>query len=148
MGRMTDATSTATSTSTSAPAPTVWPTLRYRDAVAAIGFLTEAFGFEEVLVVPGERDGEVAHAELRWPEGGGVMLGTADRPESVFSQGPTGVFGLYVVTDRPDELHARAVAAGAAVVRGLEDHDYGSREFAVRDLEGNLWSFGTYRGSA
>jgi len=26
------------------------------------------------------------------------------------------------------------------------DTDYGSREFAVRDLEGNLWSLGTYRG--
>ncbi len=35
-------------------------------------------------------------------------------------------------------------ALGAEVVRPLEDQDYGSRDFSVRDLEGNLWSFGTY----
>ena len=31
-----------------------------------------------------------------------------------------------------------------AVVRELSDTDYGSREFSVRDPEGNVWSFGTY----
>jgi uncharacterized glyoxalase superfamily protein PhnB len=36
------------------------------------------------------------------------------------------------------------VAAGARVVRELEDMPYGSREYSVRDPEGNLWSFGTY----
>jgi uncharacterized glyoxalase superfamily protein PhnB len=51
-----------------------------------------------------------------------------------------------VVTDEPDALHDRAVAAGAEVVAPLHDTDYGSRDFAVRDPEGNLWSFGTYRG--
>jgi uncharacterized glyoxalase superfamily protein PhnB len=30
-------------------------------------------------------------------------------------------------------------------VHGLVDTDYGSRDFSVRDPEGNLWSFGTYR---
>ena len=52
-----------------------------------------------------------------------------------------------MVTDRPDELFARASAAGAQVVRGLKDEEYGSRGFTVRDLEGNLFSFGTYRGT-
>lgn len=127
--------------------PTVWPSLRYADAPKAIAWLVEAFGFHEALVVPGAREGEVMHAELRWPEGGGVMLGSAGRPESEFSQGPTGVYGLYVVTDHPDELFERATAAGAEVVRPITEQDYGSREFSVRDLEGNLWSFGTYRGS-
>ena len=35
---------------------TVIPTLRYRDAPAAIGFLCEAFGFDRHLVVPGENN--------------------------------------------------------------------------------------------
>ena len=26
----------------------------------------------------------------------------------------------------------------------LTDTDYGSRDFSVRDPEGNVWSFGTY----
>jgi uncharacterized glyoxalase superfamily protein PhnB len=50
------------------------------------------------------------------------------------------------VTDDPDGLFARATAAGAEVLAGLHDTDYGSRDFAVRDPEGNRWSFGTYRG--
>lgn len=54
---------------------------------------------------------------------------------------------LYVVTDQPDALFERATAAGAEVVRGLKDEDYGSRGFTVRDPEGNHWSFGTYRGA-
>jgi uncharacterized glyoxalase superfamily protein PhnB len=28
----------------------------------------------------------------------------------------------------------------------MEDADYGSTGFTMRDPEGNLWSFGTYRG--
>jgi uncharacterized glyoxalase superfamily protein PhnB len=52
-------------------AVTLWPALRYTDAPAAIRFLTAAFGFTEALVVPGEADGAIAHAELGWPPGGG-----------------------------------------------------------------------------
>jgi uncharacterized glyoxalase superfamily protein PhnB len=97
-------------------------------------------------VVPGQTDDIVEHAELRWPEGGGVMLGTADRADSAFSRHP-GTAGVDVVTDRPDDLFVRANAAGAELVRELRDEDYGSRGFTVRDPEGNLWSFGTYRGT-
>jgi uncharacterized glyoxalase superfamily protein PhnB len=53
---------------------------------------------------------------------------------------------VYVVCEVPDGLFQQAVAAGAEVVRGLRDEDYGSRGFSVRDPEGNLWSFGTYTG--
>ena len=51
---------------------------------------------------------------------------------------------LYIAVSDPDAAHARATQAGAEVVRELTDTDYGSREFTVRDPEGNLWSFGTY----
>jgi uncharacterized glyoxalase superfamily protein PhnB len=50
----------------------------------------------------------------------------------------------YVVVDDPDGLFERASAAGAEIVQKLIDTDYGSRDFSVRDPEGNLWSFGTY----
>jgi uncharacterized glyoxalase superfamily protein PhnB len=128
-------------------APTVWPALRYTDARAAIRFLVEVLGFEERLVVPGEGDRDVAHAELRWPLGGGVMLGSTSHVEGVHQQMRPGVAWCYVVTDEPDALFARAAAAGAEVVQGLKDEDYGSRGFTVRDPEGNSWSFGTYRGA-
>ncbi|MDQ3053845.1 MAG: glyoxalase, partial [Actinomycetota bacterium] len=43
-------------------------------------------------------------------------------------------------------VYERAVAGGAEVAREMEEADYGSRGFTVRDPEGNLFSFGTYRG--
>jgi uncharacterized glyoxalase superfamily protein PhnB len=132
----------------SVPPKTVWPGLVYDDAHAAIRFLGEAFGFEQRLLVPGTEEGHVAHAELIWREGGGVMLGSANRLDSIVSQRPSGFAATYVVTDEPDALYERAMAAGAELVHGLRDEEYGSRGFSVRDPEGNIWSFGTYRGAA
>jgi uncharacterized glyoxalase superfamily protein PhnB len=127
------------------PPPQVWPTLRARDARALIRFLTDAFGFEETVVY-GDGD-RVEHAQLSWPPGGGVMLGSVrESPDDPWPV-PPGSFGAYVVTDDPDGLFERATSAGAQVIAGLHDTDYGSRDFAVRDPEGNLWSFGTYRGA-
>ena len=124
-----------------APAPTVWPTFRARDAHGLIRFLVDAFGFEQAVVY-GEGDA-VQHAELRWPEGGGVMLGSA-RDDGLVAV--PGASSMYVVTADPDAVHARAVAAGADVTLAPYDTDYGSRDFAVRDPEGNHWSFGSYPG--
>jgi uncharacterized glyoxalase superfamily protein PhnB len=127
------------------PPPQVWPTVRARDARALIKFLVDAFGFEETVVY-GEGD-IVHHAQLSWPPGGGIMLGSAREgsPEDQWPIQP-GSLGAYVVTDDPDGLFGRALAAGAEVISELHETDYGSRDFAVRDPEGNRWSFGTYRG--
>ena len=127
------------------PPPQVWPTLRARDARALIRFLVDAFGFEETVVY-GDGD-HVDHAQLSWPPGGGVMLGST-RPEAAEDAWPLppGSFGAYVVTDYPDAVYARARAAGADIIAELHETDYGSRDFAARDPEGNRWSFGTYRG--
>ncbi|MDC2954048.1 VOC family protein [Streptomyces gilvifuscus] len=127
------------------PAPQVWPTLRARDARALIRFLVDAFGFEETVVYG---DGEmVEHAQVSWPEGGGVMLGSVREGKDT-GDGPTppGHFSAYVVTADPDAVHARAKAAGADIITDLHVTDYGSRDFAARDPEGNRWYFGTYRG--
>ena len=52
---------------------TIIPTLRYRDAAAAIEWLCLAFGFERHLVVPGD-GGTIAHAQLTFGRGM-IMLG-------------------------------------------------------------------------
>ena len=127
-----------------APPPQVWPTLRARDGRGLIAFLVAAFGFE-ATVVYGDGD-DVEHAQLSWPLGGGVMLGSARASDGDPWPLQPGSFGAYVVTDDPDGLHDRAVAAGAEILAGLHETDYGSRDFTVRDPEGNRWSFGTYRG--
>ena len=126
----------------------VWPVLSYRDARAGIGFLTAAFGFEEQAVYAHDDTSLIEHAELGWPLGGGVMLGSAGKDDSPFGRRRPGNDSVYLVCDDPDDLFARATAAGAEVVRGPRDEDYGSRGFTVRDPEGNLWSFGTYRPTA
>ncbi|HWB71660.1 MAG TPA: VOC family protein [Egibacteraceae bacterium] len=125
----------------------VWPVLTFRDAPAVIEFLENAFGFERTAVYVRDDDPTVVeHAEMRWPLGGGVMFGTAGKDDSPFGQRTPGNDSVYVVCTDPDKLFERAVGAGATVVRGLTDEDYGSRGFSVRDPEGNLWSFGTYSG--
>lgn len=126
------------------PRPTVWPAFRSHDAHALIRFLVDAFGFEEIAV-HGEGD-RVDHAQLSWPEGGGVMLGSVrDDADDTWPAVP-GTAACYVVTADPAAVHSRAVAAGATVIRELSTTDYGSKEFAARDPEGNQWSFGTYAG--
>lgn len=131
----------------------VWPGLQYRDAPAAIRWLTETFGFVEAIVVPGEKPDHVVHAELRWPgsgehaDRGTVMLHSADRESEFAAYNPPGTNSVYVVCTMPDDLFERARAADARVVRELRDEDHGSRGFTIADPEGNAWSFGTYAGS-
>lgn len=130
------------STMDATPAPTVWPTLQAHDCPALIDFLMDAFGFiKTAAYADGDR---VAHAQLDWPEGGGIMLGSYKR-DGEWSREP-GTFGAYVVTDRVDEICARAKAAGARILREPVDQDYGNHEFMAADPEGNMWSFGNYRG--
>ncbi|MGA4842410.1 VOC family protein [Streptomyces sp. G45] len=124
-------------------APDVWPSLQAHDAPALIDFLVSTVGFLRTAVH--EDGGRVAHAQLDWPEGGGIMLGDHDPASSAYCLDP-GTFGAYVVTDRVDDLYRRVTAAGAKVLRPLADQPYGSREFTIADPEGNKWSFGTYRG--
>jgi len=114
--------------------PTVFPTMSYRDADAAIEFLQSAFGAEPHAVYRGD-DGRVRHAELRLGNGM-VMLGPADA-----AQGG----GVYVVVADTDAHCARAREAGAEIVREPNDTDYGSREYGARDPEGLAWHFGTYQ---
>lgn len=128
--------------SSDAPPPQVWPTLRAADAHGLIRFLVDVLGFRETAVYA--EGGLVMHAELAWPLGGGVMLGSA-REDDAFALQP-GSFGAYVVTDDPESVYRRAVDAGAEIARELHTTDYGSRDFTVRDPEGNWWAFGTYRG--
>ena len=76
------------------------------------------------------------------------MMGSADaksEPDE-FTALADRTQSIYLVHNDPDSLIGRVIGAGAVVVRGLKDEDYGSRGFTVKDHEGNLWSVGTYRG--
>ena len=122
--------------------------MRYRDAPAAIEWLCRAFGFEKHAVYP-EADGTIAHAQLVF-ENGMVMLSSArDDAYGKMVRTPADVGGVvtggvYVVVDDVDGHHARAAYAGATITDPPVDRDYGGRGYGCRDLEGYVWSFGSY----
>lgn len=128
---------TATSPRATRPGSSVIPALRYADADAAVRWLADAFGFAEHAIHRDEA-GTVTHAEMTWTTGM-VMFGSGGdgRPQG------SATTGIYLLVDDIDEHRQRAVAAGADA-DPTRDTDYGSREYGVRDLEGNNWHVGTY----
>jgi uncharacterized glyoxalase superfamily protein PhnB len=125
--------------------PRIYPTFRYRDTAAMIDWLTTIFGF---TVIADYRDdaGIVRHAELAFGSAM-VMLGTVadDAYGAMVGAGVVpGAKSTYIAVDDPDALFARAEATDVTILEGLTDRDYGSRDFIVRDPEGNVWCFGTY----
>ncbi|MGH9184382.1 MAG: VOC family protein [Acidimicrobiales bacterium] len=118
----------------------IHPVLHYNDPEKALQFLTEAFGFTEGTVHRAP-DGTIGYVECEF---GGAFIGFGGKSgdDSPFDLGPCAV---YVALDDPDAHHDRAVAAGAEIVMVPTDQDYGSRDYAARDPEGNVWCFGTYR---
>jgi uncharacterized glyoxalase superfamily protein PhnB len=121
----------------------IYVTLRYDDARAAIAYLTGTLGFVEQNVHTAD-DGSVGHAELSFGDGV-VMLGTRRGSPDTFDTGRAVVYLALDSAEAVDAHHDRAVAAGAEIVQQLVDQPYGSREYAVRDPEGNIWSVGSYR---
>jgi uncharacterized glyoxalase superfamily protein PhnB len=135
------------------------PMVAYEDAAAAIEWLTEAFGFRER---EGQRytseDGTVTHAELE-RDGEIVMLATPNADyqgprrhrESCeaarrWQENPWVIDGLFVAVDDVGAHHARAIAAGAAIIRPLEDsEEAGMRLYTAEDPEGHRWMFGQRR---
>ena len=125
------------------------PALRYSDAERAIEWLGAAFGFVPHLVVRNE-DGSIAHAELILGDAM-IMLGSADgegdyrrwvqppaRSDDVVQ------LGLYVVTPDVEAHYARARAHGAEVLIPLTAQGYGGSDYTCRDLQGYVWTFGSY----
>ena len=129
---------------------TIYSALRYNDAKAAIAWLKSVLGFEEQEVYAGDGD-TIAHAQLRLA-GNLIMLGSVKDDGYATSPKKLGVTGgIYIALDSAADVdagYARAKAAGAEVIRELADTEYGSHEFSVRDPEGHIWSFGTYRPQA
>lgn len=134
---------------------TIIPCLQYRNAHVAIDWLCEAFGFQRLLIHADERI--VHHAQLVL-EGGMLMLGSAadeptpaDRADSWQRRiiQPDQILGRetqtsFVIVRDPDAHYARAVAAGAEVIRDIADQEYGGRGYGCLDIEGHMWWFGSY----
>jgi uncharacterized glyoxalase superfamily protein PhnB len=127
---------------------TIMPAMRYRDAQAAIEWLCNVFGFTRHAVYPGP-DNSIAHAELTLG-GGMIMLGSGKDDDygrgfkTPAELGEVETRSVYIVVGDADAVYARAKASGGRIVREIQNTDYGSREFSVKDPEGHSWSVGTY----
>jgi uncharacterized glyoxalase superfamily protein PhnB len=120
----------------------LWHSMSVVDVEAMMTWL-RAVGFVEHATIRDERDGSVVvHAEWLWSDGGGIMFGSERGDGGVHNAGRSSV---YLVTDEPDAVFDRAVAAGGTVVREMVDQDYGGRGGTVADPEGNEWSIGSYQ---
>jgi uncharacterized glyoxalase superfamily protein PhnB len=124
--------------------PRLFPAFRYRDAAAALDWLTGAAGFKVHARHPAE--GAVEHAELSF---GSAMIMIGQVRDDAFDKiagrpGKASGTATYIAVDDADALHARIAASNAEIVEGPTDRSYGSREFICRDAEGYVWCFGTY----
>ena len=116
----------------------IYPVLTYDDAKAAIAWLGDAFGFEPHAVYEGE-NGMIDHAELKLD---GAFLMLSSKRDNIWSEsnGPIAVS----LPEGIDTHFERAKSAGTEIISEPADTHYGSRDYSARDLEGNLWNFGTY----
>jgi PhnB protein len=123
------------------------PYLLVRDASAALAFYAEAFGAVERVRVA-LPDGHIAHAET---ELAGNLVWLADEAPVLGFPGPAtlGGAGVMVYAYVPDveASCARAVGAGATLLRPLSDQPWGDRTATVRDPFGHVWTLATRRRS-
>ncbi|MBV7333368.1 VOC family protein [Chloroflexi bacterium TSY] len=127
------------------------PMLAYEDGLAAMDWLTKAFGFDEK-----ERwlndDGTLAHGEMTTGSGH-IMLATPTpdyqsprqvreryEPARIWSETPWIINGVMVYVDDVDAHFAQAKEAGATILSELED-GFPGRRYRAEDLEGQRWMF-------
>jgi uncharacterized glyoxalase superfamily protein PhnB len=122
---------------------TVYPGLQYADADAAMKWLEDVLGCKR-REDHRDDDGNVGHAEMEF-QGAVLMLSSAGVGREPFKSLPAGGRLIYIAIDEVDSLYESVRKAGGDIALEITDTDYGSRDFTVRDPEGNLWAFGTYR---
>ncbi len=126
------------------------PTMKYKNAAAAIDWLCHAFGFQK-HVIHKDDSGGIAHAQLTF-NGGMIMVSSqSDTPygklitlprdlDKINTQSP-----YIILADEGMKDHFEtAVKAGAEVALDFKSEDYGGHSYSVYDPEGHLWNFGSY----
>jgi uncharacterized glyoxalase superfamily protein PhnB len=129
------------------------PFIGYEDAATAIEWLGRAFGFAEDPEARHEQDGTIGHAELALGNAT-IYLSTppgyasprtlreeSERARRAYDN-PWVVDGHFVQVDDVEGHYARAVEAGAMILRELEEPGIGFRIYTAEDLEGHRWMFG------
>lgn len=132
-------------------ATAIIPCLIYKDAPKAIEWLCTTFGFEKHLVVPGDNN-SIEHSQLTL--GNTMIMVSSEQRKSEFAikmatpaeTGNRVTQSPYVVLNDKDleEHYNNAKKHGANILLELREEDYGGKNYSSYDLEGHLWSFGSY----
>jgi len=124
---------------------TVTPYLIVKGGTEALAFYARAFGAIEHLRIPGP-GGKIGHAEIAIGDSR-IML--ADEHPEIGALGPTTVGGtpvsLHLYVEDVDAVVARAVAAGATLIRPVADQFYGDRVGGIADPFGHRWFIATHK---
>jgi PhnB protein len=123
---------------------TIIPYLSIKGAADAIEFYKKAFGATESMRMA-QPDGRIGHAELQLGDSR-VML--ADEFPEMDFRSPRSMGGspvhIHMYVEDVDTVVSRAVAAGAKVVRPVQDQFYGDRSGTVADPYGHVWHVSTH----
>jgi len=123
----------------------ITPYLIIKGASAAIDFYRKAFGATELFRMPDPSGKGVAHAEIKI--GDSPIMLADEQPQlyrSPLSLGGTPVSLMLYVED-VDKIFPQAVAAGAKVVKPVQDQFYGDRSGTLQDPFGHQWTIGTHK---
>jgi len=124
--------------------PQVTPYLIVDDASAAIDFYSNVFGAKERVRMPAP-EGKIGHAELQL---GDSLIMLADEFPDMGNRSPRSVGGspvtVSVYTEDVDDVHERALKAGAKELRPVENQFYGDRAGQFEDPFGHRWSVATH----
>jgi uncharacterized glyoxalase superfamily protein PhnB len=133
-----------------APSRTFIPTLYYRDPIAAIRWLEQAFGFELNALVTDDK-GRLGHSEMSYRDAVLSVHSEFSSPELLGPaqmKSPQSLSGgcsqsVRVAVERDIDAHCeRARKAGARITAEPADQFYGERIYRALDLEGHVWVFG------
>lgn len=129
---------------------TIIPTMKYKNASAAVDWLSLAFGFKKKAIYD-DAEGRIVHAQLTIGNGMIMISSESDTPYGRLMAVPKDIDNIntqsanIVLDDSVMEAHyENAIRAGAKVALALEKQDYGGHAYSVFDPEGHLWNFGSY----
>jgi PhnB protein len=124
--------------------PSLTPYLIVTDGAAAIAFYQRVFGAKLRMRLDGP-GGKIGHAEL---EIGNSLIMLADEHPAMGALAPLTIggtpVGLHIYVEDVDAVAAKAIAAGAALKRPVENQFYGDRLGSIVDPFGHLWHISTY----
>ncbi len=122
----------------------ITPYLIVNNAANAIDFYKKIFGAKEVMRMQ-QPGGKVAHAELKV---GDAKFMLADEHPEMNAHSPQAYGGspvsIHLYVKDVDTIFARAISAGAKLIRPVDNMFYGDRCGTLEDPYGHKWHVSTH----